>query len=143
MNPLKIIDLEIEDLLMGQSGYTGVEAVALVGMPAIETEFMYFLKHEFESITDYPQYITDNALKAKNWVDKNGYGDCMTDVGKARLNQLANREPISIETIKRMKAYADRHKVDLESSKSFDDGCGLLAWYSWGLDETGRVEKWC
>ena len=142
MNPLKIIDLEIEDLLMGQSGYTGVEAVALVEMPAIETEFMYFLKHEFESITDYPQYITDNALKAKIWVDKNGYGDCMTDVGKARLNQLANREPISIETIKRMKAYADRHKVDLESSKSFDDGCGLLAWYSWGLDETGRVEKW-
>jgi hypothetical protein len=142
MNPLKIIDLQIEDLLMGQSGYTGVEAVALVGMPAIETEFMYFLKQDFESITDYPQYITDNAIKAKIWVDENGYGDCMTPVGKNRLNQLANREPISIETIKRMKAYADRHKVDLESSKSFDDGCGLLAWYSWGLDETGRVEKW-
>ena len=100
---------------------------------AMESEF---------SISDYPQYITDNAIKAKNWVDKNGYGDCMTPVGKARLNQLANREPISLETLKRMKAYADRHKKDLEASKSFDDGCGMLAWYSWGLDETGRVEKW-
>jgi hypothetical protein len=96
----------------------------------------------FESISDYPQYITDNAIKAKNWVDENGYGDCMTPVGKARLNQLANREPLSLETLKRMKAYGDRHKKDLESSKSFDDGCGMLAWYSWGLDETGRVEKW-
>jgi hypothetical protein len=96
----------------------------------------------FESITDYPQYITDNALRAKNWVEENGYGDCMTPVGKARLNQLANREPISLDTLKRMKAYADRHKKDLEASKSFEDGCGYLAWYSWGLDETGRVEKW-
>jgi hypothetical protein len=96
----------------------------------------------FESISDYPQYITDNAIKAKNWVDENGYGSCLTPVGKTRLNQLANREPISLETIKRMKAYGDRHKKDLESSKSFDDGCGMLAWYSWGLDETGRVEKW-
>jgi len=96
----------------------------------------------FESISDYPQYITDNAIKAKNWVDENGYGDCMTPVGKARLNQLANREPLSLETLKRMKAYGDRHKKDLEASKSFDDGCGMLAWYSWGLDETGRVEKW-
>jgi hypothetical protein len=96
----------------------------------------------FESITDYPQYITDNALRARNWVDENGYGDCMTPVGKARLNQLANREPISLDTLKRMKAYADRHKKDLEASKSFEDGCGYLAWYSWGLDETGRAEKW-
>ena len=96
----------------------------------------------FESITDYPQYITDNAIRAKKWVDENGYGSCMTPVGKARLNQLANREPISLETMKRMKAYADRHKKDLEASKSFDDGCGMLAWYSWGLDESGRAEKW-
>jgi hypothetical protein len=94
------------------------------------------------SITDYPQYITDNAKRAKAWVDENGYGSCMTPVGKARLNQLAKGEPISLDTIKRMKAYADRHKKDLTSSKSFDDGCGYLAWYSWGLDETGRVEKW-
>jgi hypothetical protein len=94
------------------------------------------------SIKDYPKYITENAQKAKNWVDKNGYGSCMTPVGKARLNQLAKGEPISLDTIKRMKAYADRHKKDLSSSKGFDDGCGYLAWFSWGLDETGRVEKW-
>ena len=137
---LRIIDLDIDESL---SATTRVEEVGFVLQPAIETELIYFTSQEFEdTISDYPQYITDNALRAKRWVDENGYGSCMTPVGKARLNQLANREPISILTIKRMKAYADRHKKDLEVSKSFDDGCGMLAWYSWGLDETGRAEEW-
>jgi hypothetical protein len=137
---IKIIDLDIEGTITGD---TKVTEIALVEMPAIEQNFIYFTKQEFvDSIKDYPQYIIDNAREAKAWVDENGYGSCMTPVGKARLNQLAKGEPISLETMKRMKAYADRHKVDLQSSKSFDDGCGYLAWYSWGLDETGRVEKW-
>ena len=137
---IRIIDLDIEGTITGD---TKVTEIALVEMPAIEQNFIYFTKEQFvDSIKDYPQYITDNAREAKAWVDENGYGSCMTPVGKARLNQLAKGEPISLETMKRMKAYADRHMVDLESSKSFDDGCGLLAWYSWGLDETGRVEKW-
>ena len=159
---LRIIDLDIDENL---SADTKVTEVGWVLQPAIETEMMYFSsnrmdasslkkvkeyvdnqmkikEYEMESITDYPQYITDNAKKAKAWVDENGYGSCMTDVGKARLNQLANREPISFDTIKRMKAYADRHKKDLQSSKSFEDGCGYLAWYSWGLDTSGRAEKW-
>ena len=137
---LRVVNLDIEGTLTGD---TRVEEIAMVEMPAIEQDFIYFSKQDFEqSITDYPQYITDNAQKAKNWVDKNGYGSCMTDVGKQRLNQLAKREPISMETIKRMKAYADRHKKDLEVSTSFEDGCGMLAWYSWGLDESGKAEKW-
>ena len=137
---IKIIDLDIEGTITGD---TKVTEIALVEMPAIEQNFIYFTKQEFiDSIKDYPQYITDNAKKAKQWVDENGYGSCMTPVGKSRLNQLAKGESISLETMKRMKAYSDRHKKDLQSSSSFDDGCGLLAWYSWGLDETGRVEKW-
>jgi hypothetical protein len=56
----------------------------------------------------------------------------MTQVGKVRAQQLAQGKPISIETVKRMKAYITRHKVDLESSKSYDDGCGKLAMDAWG-----------
>jgi len=137
---IRIIDLDIEGTITGD---TKVTEIALVEMPAIEQNFIYFTKEQFvDTIKDYPQYIIDNAREAKAWVEENGYGSCLTPVGKSRLNQLSKGEPISLETIKRMKAYADRHKVDLQSSKSFDDGCGLLAWYSWGLDETGRVEKW-
>jgi hypothetical protein len=56
----------------------------------------------------------------------------MTQVGKVRMNQLAKGEPISINTIKRMKSFLSRHKVDLQSSKSYEDGCGLLSIDAWG-----------
>lgn len=129
---LKIIDLDIDEAL---SAVTRVEEVGFVLQPAIETEMIYFTQQQFEdSIKDYPQYITDTAIRAKKWVEENGYGSCMTPVGKARLNQLANAEPLSILTLKRMKAYGSRHKQDWDSSKSFDEGCGYLAMASWGFE---------
>jgi len=129
---IRVIDLDIDGSLTGD---TRVEEIALVQMPAIEQNFIYFTQQEFvDSITDYPQYITDTAKRAKKWVDENGYGNCMTPVGKSRLNQLANREPVSIETLKRMKAFGTRHKKDWDSSKSFEEGCGYLAMASWGFE---------
>ena len=129
---IKIIDLDIEGSLTGD---TRVEEIALVQMPAIEQNFIYFTQQDFvDSITDYPQYITDTAIRAKKWVDENGYGSCMTPVGKQRLNQLANREPLSLLTLKRMKAFGSRHKKDWETSKSFEDQCGYLAMASWGFE---------
>ena len=129
---IKIIDLDIEGSLTGD---TRVEEIALVQMPEIEQNFIYFTQQDFvDSITDYPQYITDTAIRAKKWVDENGYGSCMTPVGKQRLNQLANREPLSLLTLKRMKAFGSRHKTDWESSKSFEEGCGYLALASWGFE---------
>lgn len=127
---LRVIELDIDEAL---SGDTRVEEIALVLQPAIETEFMWFSKEGFEeTVTDYPQYIIDNAQRAKKWVDENGYGSCMTPVGKNRLNQLAKGEPISVETIRRMYSYLARHKKDLETSKSYEGSCGLLAYDSWG-----------
>ena len=90
---------------------------------------------KLESYTDYPETIVNNAKSVLKWVEENGWGDCGTDVGKQRANQLANREPISIETIQRMYSYLSRHKVDLESSKSYEDGCGKLMYDSWGGEE--------
>jgi len=129
---IRIIDLDIEGTITGD---TKVTEIALVEMPAIEQNFIYFTKEQFvDTIKDYPQYITDTAIRARKWVDENGYGSCMTPVGKSRLNQLANREPLSLETIKRMKAFGSRHKTDWDSSKSFEDGCGYLALASWGFE---------
>jgi len=88
------------------------------------------------------QYITDNAKRAQAWVDENGYGSCMTPVGKARLNQLAKGEPLSVETLKRMFSYISRHKGDLDSSKEFGDGCGYLAMMSWGEDGSWKTLNW-
>jgi hypothetical protein len=60
-----------------------------------------------------------------------------TIVGARRATQLADREVVSIETIKRMVAYFDRHAVDLEApaAKPGNAGypsAGRIAWDLWG-----------
>lgn len=96
------------------------------------SQFEYLNPSQFESYSDYPEAVKNNAKAVLKWVEENGWGDCGTDVGKQRANQLANGEPISLETIKRMYSYLSRHEVDLESSKGYGDGCGKLMYDSWG-----------
>jgi hypothetical protein len=86
----------------------------------------------FESYSDYPESVKNNAKAVLKYVEENGWGSCGTDVGKQRANQLAKGEPISEETIRRMYSYLSRHEVDLESSKGYGDGCGKLMYDSWG-----------
>jgi hypothetical protein len=85
-----------------------------------------------ESYTDYPKQATENAKIALRYAEENGWGDCLEATGKARANQLANREPISEDTIARMAAF-ERHRQN--SQKELGDGCGRLAWLAWGGDE--------
>lgn len=82
-----------------------------------------------ESYTDYPESASNNAKKALEWAEKNGWGDCGTPVGKARANQLAKREPISRETIARMAAFR-RHQQNKDVP--YSEGCGGLMWDAWG-----------
>lgn len=86
----------------------------------------------FKSYSDYPESVKNNAKAVLKWVDENGWGPCGTPVGKQRANQLANGEPISEDTIKRMYSYLSRHEKDLDSSKGYGDGCGKLMYDSWG-----------
>jgi hypothetical protein len=86
----------------------------------------------FESYSDYPDAVKNNAKAVLKYVEENGWGSCGTPVGKVRANQLANGEPISLDTVKRMYSYLSRHEVDLESSKGYGDGCGKLMYDSWG-----------
>jgi hypothetical protein len=86
----------------------------------------------FESYSDYPDAVKNNAKAVLKYVEENGWGSCGTPVGKVRANQLANGEAISIDTIKRMYSYLSRHEVDLEASKGYGDGCGNLMYDSWG-----------
>jgi hypothetical protein len=88
---------------------------------------------ELFSYNDYPELIRKNAQSALDYIEKTGNPkNCMTQVGKVRAQQLAQGKPISIDTVKRMKAYITRHQKDLQSSKSYDDGCGKLAMDAWG-----------
>ena len=85
-----------------------------------------------DSYSDYPDSVKNNAKAVLKYTEENGWGSCGTPVGKVRANQLANGEPISLDTVKRMYSYLSRHEVDLESSKGYGDGCGKLMYDSWG-----------
>jgi hypothetical protein len=84
---------------------------------------------QFESYTDYPESATNAAKRALAWAEENGWGDCGTAIGKARANQLANREPISEETIARMASFA-RHAQNKDNP--YSESCGGLMWDAWG-----------
>ena len=172
----KIIDLEIIDDLE----QSGVSAISLVEVPAIERNWLAFKREEFvdpsagesqedfiprciaklvgdegyetdqaaaicystyrekasaeefaETYTDYPEAAVNAAKRALAWAEENGWGDCGMGPGKARANQLANREPLSRETIARMSAF-QRHRQN--SDTPYGEGCGKLMWDAWGGD---------
>lgn len=85
-----------------------------------------------ESYTDYPQAAVENAKTAIRYAEENGWGSCLTAVGKKRAADLAAKRPVSEETIARMAAF-ERHRQN--SKKKLGDGCGRLAWLAWGGDE--------
>lgn len=124
-------NLPIYKLVIDDNEELGVEFVALVDQPAIETNWHAFKDHQFESYNDYPKQASENAKIALRWAEENGWGDCGTPVGKARANQLANGEYISRDTIARMAAF-ERHRQN--SQKDLGDGCGRLMWLAWGGD---------
>ena len=82
-----------------------------------------------ESYNDYPESASNNAKKALKWADENGWGSCGTAVGKIRANQLANKEPISRDTIARMASFK-RHQQ--YKDVPYSEGCGRLMWDAWG-----------
>jgi hypothetical protein len=66
-----------------------------------------------------------------------------TPIGARRATQLADRTVVSVETIRRMVAYFDRHEIDLEAPAARPGGpgypsAGRIAWLLWGGD-SGRA----
>jgi hypothetical protein len=84
---------------------------------------------QMESYSDYPESATNNAKRALEWADKNGWGDCGEATGKQRANSLAKRESISRDTIARMASFK-RHQQ--HKDVPYTEGCGGLMWDSWG-----------
>ena len=80
----------------------------------------------------------DVAEVAKRGLEaRERYGRGGTLVGARRARQLAERQVMSIETIKRMVAYFTRHAVDLEAPAAKPGhpdypSAGRIAWDLWG-----------
>lgn len=84
---------------------------------------------EMESYSDYGQSISNNAKRGIELNEKNG-NKCATQTGKVRAQQLANGEPISIETIKRMHSYLSRAEVYYDETDM--NACGTISYLLWG-----------
>lgn len=86
-----------------------------------------------------PQSVRDAARRALVWIAEGRAGQGFTGVGRARAQQLADGEAVSMETLKRMKSFFSRHEVD-KNAKGFtrgEDGypsAGRVAWDAWGGD---------
>jgi len=124
---MKIVKLDIDE----NSILAGIDAVALVEQPAIEEDFMYFNKQEFaETFTDYPQAAVDAAKQGIKRNEAIG-NKCATQVGKVRAQQLANREPVSLDTVRRMRSFLIRQKdnYELQRDRKNYDACGAKLLY--------------
>ena len=58
----------------------------------------------------------------------------MTPVGIARARDLMNGVKLSPDTVRRMKAFFDRHEVDKKGATFGEQGKGWQAWNGWGGD---------
>jgi len=92
-----------------------------------------------------PVKVAQSASRALCWRSKRPKAG--TRIGWARAHQLANRRPVSIRTVKRMKAYFDRHAIDSFATGWFNHEPnfptpGRVMWDAWG-GNAGRswVEK--
>ena len=127
---VRIVRLDIDEL----DDFSGVDAIALVEDPAIESNFMYFAdmkqnREVFESYSDYPSGVSNNAKRGIELNEKVN-NKCATQVGKVRAQQLAKKEPISVETIKRMYSYLSRAEVNYDESDT--TACGTISYLLWG-----------
>ena len=83
------------------------------------------------------QEMAEEAQKGLEWRKEFNRGG--TAVGVARANQLAKRENLSPNTVKRMDSYFSRHEVD-KQAEGFNEGekgypsAGRIAWALWGGD---------
>jgi len=90
-----------------------------------------------ESYNNYPQSATNNAKRMIEWREKYGRDvvTAGTEVGWRRASQLANRESISLDVVKRM-AQFNRHRENAKIDPKLKDtpwkDNGYVAWNLWG-----------
>jgi hypothetical protein len=99
-----------------------------------DSEYLYHedelpVKEEMESVSDYPESVRNNAKRGIELNEKNN-NKCATQVGKVRAQQLADGEPISLETVKRMYSYLSRASEYYDESDT--TACGTISYLLWG-----------
>ena len=91
-----------------------------------------------DSFSNYPESASNNAKRMIEYRDKYGRDKVSggTIVGWRRAQQLANREAISFDTIKRVFSFLSRHKENAKVNPKYKDepwrDNGYVAYNLWG-----------
>ena len=86
-----------------------------------------------------PEGVRTEARRALAWIADGQAGGGFTAVGRRRASQLANGDPVSLDTIRRIASYLARHEAD-KQGEGFSPGepgypsPGRVAWAAWGGD---------
>ena len=86
-------------------------------------------KMVLESYSDYPSSVSNNAKRGLE-LNEAVNNKCATQVGKIRAQQLAQKKPISKETIKRMYSYLSRAEAYYNPEDT--EACGTISFLLWG-----------
>jgi len=84
---------------------------------------------ELDSYADYPDAVSNNAKRGIELNEKVN-NKCATQVGKVRAQQLAKKEAVTVETIKRMFSYLSRAQEYYDEGDS--EACGTISYLLWG-----------
>jgi hypothetical protein len=95
----------------------------------VEELKMILSGEELESYTDYPDAVSNNAKRGIELNEKVN-NKCATQVGKVRAKQLAQKKPVTVETIKRMFSYLSRAQEYYDEGNS--EACGTISYLLWG-----------
>jgi len=82
-----------------------------------------------KTYTDYPQAAREAAERGIRLNEEVG-NKCATQVGKVRAQQLANGEPVTLMTVKRMYSYLSRAAEYYDPSDT--KACGTISYLLWG-----------
>lgn len=95
---------------------------------------------EEEQTYKIPAGVSAAAKRAQKWVADGKAGSGFTDVGRARMAQLARGGTISKSTALKMRSFFARHEKSSKGAEGFRSGeegypsAGRVAWDAWGGD---------
>jgi len=124
--PIKDLQAELSAIEEAEAEYLLSQVKAIIKS---DKRLKQGKRTEMESFTDYPESVSNNAKRGIE-LNKKVNNRCATQVGKVRAQQLADRKPISMETIKRMFSYLSRAEVYYEAGDT--ESCGYISYLLWG-----------